>query len=153
MLNKTDVNTPTATDCATEIFDRSETAVVYPFVLEKVRVPEVGGPETIISWRPGVRYQMRNVSGESEGYSEAIADGIGAQILTEVSRHKPERFPERVFYTRQWIAPDGRRFGKGGLHIATAEKFRRLTRGYAVPYRIYDEAKGDDAPASLDSHH
>lgn len=104
-------------------------AVAYPFVLEDVDVPP-GDPEalelvTIKIWRPGVEWEQ-----EDEGSAAACADAFGEMLLTVVDVHKPGRFPTRVFYMRQWKDPTGKVFGKGGLRIATLEKFKRLCRGY-----------------------
>lgn len=57
--------------------------------------------------------------------------------LDVVATFKPGRFPERVFYTRRWVDPDGREFGKTGrLLIATAGQFRRLLKGYRHPFAV-----------------
>lgn len=109
--------------------------VAYPFVkFERVTCDE-DGPLDIATWRPGVQYEW--VDPEN---TEAVAHGMGLMILSVVSRHKPGRFPERVFYTRKWVDPEGKEFGKPGCKIATAEKFNRISRGYAVDYRIDPEA-------------
>ncbi len=118
--------------------------VAYPFVLEVFSEPSSDGLADKLSWRPGIRYQD---AGDLR--PEGLADGTGWQIIQEIARIKPGRFPERVFYTREWITPDGKRFGKGGLRVAVASKFRRLTSGYAIEYRMYDSARGDDPPATL----
>jgi hypothetical protein len=57
-------------------------------------------------------------------------------ILTVVETFKPGRFPTRVFYTRQFIDPDGKTFGKSRLHIVTLEKFRRISAKYRLPYDV-----------------
>ena len=68
--------------------------------------------------------------------SEAYCNAVGEMILTEVSRHKPGRYPTRVFYLREWVTPDGKRFGKPALRMCSAEKFNRLSRGWAVDYVV-----------------
>lgn len=88
------------------------------------------------TWVPGVRHEW--LSPED---SEPVADGVGIQILTIVSIHKPGRFPTRVFYTRLWRDPDGREFGKGKLHIKTQQAFRTLIRGYRHEYTLADPSK------------
>lgn len=67
---------------------------------------------------------------------EAVADAMGAQVITVVSVHRPGRFPTRVFYTRQWRDPDGKLFGKGNLRVLSIHHFRTLTRGYRHEFRL-----------------
>lgn len=105
----------------------------YPFVLEDVDPWFEGIEGTMKSWRPGVRYQL-----VPPDDSEAVADAHGTMIMTVVSIHKPAHYPERVFYTRRWRSPLGKEFGKPRLIIVTAEKFRRLARGYQHKYRLID---------------
>ncbi|MFZ5621139.1 MAG: hypothetical protein ACOY5W_08980 [Pseudomonadota bacterium] len=101
-------------------------SVRYPFVREKVELFGEDGPYETMSWRPGAEWE------QEDEYRDAVAcaDAFGEMLLTVVSLHKPGRFPTRAFYTRQWKDPDGRVFGKGGLRISTAEKFRRISKGY-----------------------
>jgi len=86
------------------------------------------------TWAPGVAYRLI-CPDDSEAYCHAE----GRMVLTEVSRHKPGRYPERIFYTREWVDPDGRKFGKPALRVCTAEKFRRIAKGWAVDYVIAPE--------------
>lgn len=104
--------------------------VAYPFVRELVSLFDGEGPADTWSWRPGVRYEL-----VPPDDSEAIADGLGQVSYTVVATFKPGSFPERVFYTRRWRAPDGREFGKSCLHIATAAKFTGLLTGYRHEFR------------------
>lgn len=108
--------------------------VPYPFIREAVTLADEGGYYEENSWRPGVRFEA--VGPED---AEAFADGIGHQELTIISLHKPGRFPTRVFYTRQWLAPTGKRFGKGKLHMKTVGAFRSLIRGYRHPYQVSEQ--------------
>lgn len=110
----------------------------YPFVRDTY--DDAGDP--IPTWRPGVRYELL----PPDGGEEAVADGVGEMHLRVISTHKPGRYPERVFYLRQWRDPDGRVFGSPSLKIASIHKFRRLTAGYAFPYRL-QEAQGEGVRA------
>lgn len=101
----------------------------YPFV----RSTYFDGDDLIPTWRPGVRFELLPDEGE-----ESVADGVGEMHLHVVSTHKPGRYPERVFYIRQWRDPDGHVFGSPSLKIASIHKFRRLTAGYAFPYRLQE---------------
>ena len=79
-----------------------------------------------LTWRPGVDWQFLPPDS-----SEPVAHGVGKVFYTVVSLHKPPHpYPARVFYTRKYETPDGRRFGKGRLLITTAQAFRRRLNGY-----------------------
>jgi hypothetical protein len=105
--------------------------VVYPFIFDKTPsgYEECGAPYDEGRWKPGVVWEL-----VVPDDSEAVANGVGKQILTVVSVHKPGRFQTRVFYTQAWIDPDGRTFGKNACRVMTLEKFRRRSRGYAIPF-------------------
>jgi hypothetical protein len=105
--------------------------VAHPFVLEEYSGFDEDGPLKRMSWRPGVRFEM--IGPEDSG---SFADGIGKQVLTIISTHKPGRYPERVFYTRQWVSPDGHQFGKTKLRIITAAAFRTIIKGYRHRYEM-----------------
>ena len=87
------------------------------------------------TWKPGVKAE--DITGH--GDVDYFCDGIGKQVLSVVSRHKPGKYPERVFYLRAWIDPDGKRFGKSALRIATKEKFDRICRGYRYEYALRNQ--------------
>jgi hypothetical protein len=111
--------------------------VKYPFIRCEVDVPDPD-PEgflfvTIKSWKPGVELVQQPPYGD---WSEAQCDGEGFMVLTVVDVHKPGRFPSRVFFTRNWIDPDHKAFGKGGLHIMTQQAFKRRAAGYMHEYRL-----------------
>jgi hypothetical protein len=100
-------------------------ATPYPFVRELYDDGDPdGGPRD--TWRPGTRFEETS----PEGAADCIADAIGQMELMVVSLHKPGEFPARVFYLREWIAPNGSRFGKRKLRMTTVSNFRALLRGY-----------------------
>lgn len=107
----------------------------HPFVWELGSKPgdDPEGPHSIqfMTWRPGLRAVFLYPDD-----SEEVADGMGFQILTVVSVHKPGRFPPRVFYTRQWQDPRGRQFGKAGLRIKTLGAFKTLAGGWRHEFRM-----------------
>lgn len=119
--------------------------VPHPFCWEEASRPgdDPEGPATIyfMSWRPGTR------DGPPEppdgGGMIPVADGMGLQILTVVSVHKPGRYPARVFYTRKWRDPAGHEFGKPALRMKTVSAFTRLRRGWRHEY----ELSGSGRPA------
>lgn len=106
--------------------------VAYPMVLEPVELLGDDGPYQTKSWRPGVRYVSEAPYGESTAY----ADGIGWMVLEVVSIHKPGSYPERAFYTRKWIDPDGNEFGKKKLRVTTSQAFRAMSSGFRYEYEV-----------------
>jgi hypothetical protein len=109
--------------------------VDFPFVLSTYREPYWGpddvNPEPVKCWKPGIEWEPAG-----PGDCVAVARGMGKMVLTEVSRHKPSKYPERVFYTRRWIDPDGKVFGKPKLRITTASAFARMCNGYRQPFQV-----------------
>lgn len=115
----------------------AEFVVPYPFVREVKEIPGPEGMEVVDGWKPGT--ENEHVPPDD---CEAVADAMGKQVLTVVSTHKPGRFPLRVFYTRRWEAPDGRRFGKTNCRITTAQAFRRLVAGFRYQFRLRERSDG-----------
>ena len=109
--------------------------VKFPFVAESHAVFGDEAPVPDETWRPGVRWEQCS----PEDF-EAVAEAEGEMILTVVDTHKPGRYPERVFYTRKWIDPDGKEFGDERLRITTTGTFRRRATGYYHKYRIEGES-------------
>ncbi|MGL5935127.1 MAG: hypothetical protein ACRCZI_05845 [Cetobacterium sp.] len=112
----------------------------YPFIRFEYKEFVIDGEGVtsakVPSWKPGVKFEDYGSGG-----TEALCDGIGEQVLTVISRHKPGKFPERVFYTRQWISPEGTAFGKGGLKVTTADAFRRLCGGYRYEFTVREGSR------------
>lgn len=90
-----------------------------------------GDPYTDEVWIPGCKSQ--DVYPDD---CELVADGEGEMILSIVDIHKPGRYPERVFYTRKWIDPDGNEFGATKLRIITTQTFKRRASAYYHEYRV-----------------
>jgi hypothetical protein len=114
-----------------EFFAGQVICVVYPFVRDTYTYWDEEGGIEAPTWRPGVRYED---CGPED--VEAVADGEGQVEFTVVDTFKPGRYPTRVFLTRKFVTPDGKKFGKDKLHIWTVEKLRRLGRGFQVGYRL-----------------
>jgi hypothetical protein len=83
-------------------------------------------------WKPGIRWE--------DGYEdrEAVADGMGAMLLVEIGRYTPPGYRERVFYTRQFVLPDGTPVGTPKLRVIAAAGFTRLCKGYRYPVELVD---------------
>lgn len=111
----------------------AEIEIAYPFVLENVSMIDADGPYETKSWRPGTRGEP-----VPPDDAEMVAHGIGSQIMTIVSVHKPGKYPTRVFFTRRWRDPRGREFGKAKLCMTTAACFRIRCRGYRHEYRLVE---------------
>ena len=114
--------------------------VAYPFARFMATTYDMDGPSEFISWKPGVTFRACGYYGDE---SEAIANGIGSMTLTVVSVHKPGKYPERVFYVRQWTNPDGQSFGKTNLRVTTTQAFKRLASGYRHDYRVDEPQEGE----------
>lgn len=98
-------------------------------------LPTAGPPLVVDSWRPGTETL------DAYGWDAlTVADGIGQIELTVVGRYTPPGYRERVFFTRQWIDPDGRRFGKRKLRVAGAVAFASMAQGYRYPFELRLEA-------------
>ena len=118
---------------------QAHTVTGYPFVRYVANLAGDDGYYQEEGWRPGC--DAEDDERDEHGYSSKVfvADGTGSMVLEVVATFKPGRFPERVFYTRRWIDPDGREFGKAGtLRIATTGQFRRLLKGYRHPFEVLE---------------
>ena len=111
----------------------------YPFVRSTFTEFDEEGSSEHPCWKPGVRHEMV----PPEGGDLTIADARGHQQVTVVGTFKPGKFPERVFYTRKWIDPDGRIFGKNALRITTIQGFRSLRRGFRHDFEFQCGKCGD----------
>lgn len=109
--------------------------VRYPFIRETVTLCGEDGFYEARTWRPGVSIENVGPYGED---TDIVANGEGEMILTVVDTFKPGRFPRRVFYTRQFVDPNGYRFGKSGLRMTTVDAFRRRASGYQLAYDVED---------------
>ncbi len=109
--------------------------VKYPFIkgwFEPLESDGDGvGKNVLKGWRPGID------ATPDEG-GTLFAHGEGHMVLTVVSTHKPGKYPERVFYVRQWTDPDGKTFGKRGLRMTTVYAFRNLLNGYRYSYELQE---------------
>lgn len=110
--------------------------VAYPFALEEYSGPKDGEFFDGTTWRPGVRFEVRDSGYLYDPDQVAIADGMGQMVLEVVSRHKPGKFPERTFFLRSFVDPDGRTFGKAKLRVTTTSAFKRMAAGYRHGFEI-----------------
>lgn len=68
--------------------------------------------------------------------TESVADAMGECVITVVSVHQPGRYPTRVFYTRTWVTPEGKAFGKTKLRVIAASAFRGWAHGYRHEFTL-----------------
>lgn len=113
--------------------------VVYPFVRDSFTLPEFDGEQycevTTPSWKPGCGYRP-----DGPDSVEPFCHAEGSMELTVIDVHKPGKYPARVFFTRQWIGPDGKKFGKTALRIMTMPAFKRRAAGwFAEAYEVDSE--------------
>lgn len=112
--------------------------VVYPFTRDIYGEWTEDGLIEHDTWRPGTR--PKPIYPDD---AEDVADAEGLMILEIISIHKPGKYPTRIFYTRKYQDPDGKVFGKGRLHIASVDKFRRLSAKYYYDYRVLIDTNAD----------
>lgn len=129
----------------TEFFAGQEHRAPYPFIRTIYEAPPDDPEGTMCvkqeTWRPGVEHELEGPYGDTCTY----ADAMGEVLFTVIAVFKPGSFPTRVFYLRNWIDPDGRRFGKNKLHVTTAQHFRTLTKGYRHDFEMSDYEHNKDA--------
>lgn len=116
-----------------------EHIVQYPFVRETIETPvfdefDIWTLKESLTWRPGVRFEQHDANCDAD----TIADALGRMRLRVIAVVKPGKYPERVFYTRQWQDPDGKLFGKTNLRMTTTQNFRVLLRGYRHEYDLQE---------------
>ena len=119
--------------------EQTYTVAGYPFVryVANLLDEDDGNPYQTEGWRPGCTKEEDDLGEHGYQARVYVADGTGSMVLDVVATFKPGRFPERVFYTRRWIDPDGREFGQAGkLRIATTGQFRRLLKGYRHQFEV-----------------
>jgi hypothetical protein len=111
----------------------------YPFVRYVANLfdNDDGIPYQTEGWRPGCTLETDENAGSYFPERHYVADGVGSMVLDVVATFRPSHFPERVFYTRRWIDPDGREFGKPNkLRVTTTAHFRSLLKGYRHPFEV-----------------
>lgn len=81
-----------------------------------------------IEWKPGTNETNMGV----------ICHGKGLMLVDVISVYKPPNFQTRVFYTLNFIAPDGSKFGSKRLRIKSLGRFRQLIKGYRTNYQGYN---------------
>ena len=119
--------------------EQTYTVSGYPFVryVADLLDEDDGRPYQTEGWRPGCSIEADENAFSYFPVQHYVAHGIGSMVLHVVATFKPGRFPERVFYTRRWIDPDGREFGQAGkLRIDTTGQFRRLLKGYRHQFEV-----------------
>lgn len=109
-----------------------EHRVKFPFKIIKVYGPPDESDE---AWVPGTRLE----NGDEYADGIYVADDTGFMVLTEVQRIEPPGFAPRVLYVREWVDPDGIRFGRKTLRMISAKAFDRMAKGYRHPYWLNGE--------------
>lgn len=100
--------------------------VECPFVRDTWTEMDADGVAEVPTWRPGVEWKPIS----PEDY-EPVADAFGKVLYTVVSVHElPRPYHPRVYFVREWIDPDGKRFGNKKLRIMGMQAFKRRMAGY-----------------------
>ncbi len=99
--------------------------IPYPFCSGSW--PLVGNECPKDSWYPGTI-----VEDHLEGHGRnTVYDEMGFMVITVVSITKIPGWPTRCFYTRHWIDPDGKEFGKKSqLRVNAIGYVTRLLKGH-----------------------
>lgn len=91
-----------------------------------------------VRWRAGV-WDTRFVQPDN---FQPVAHGMGEVIMTVVHVAKlPKPYPRRVFYTRQFITPEGMEYKKSGLIIHGINKFRKVCAPFSMGGYVIDETR------------
>ena len=110
--------------------------IKFPFTRESYSGPLDGEfVEDSKTWRPGTRAEYGDFEFSDEQW---VADGEGSMVLEVLVKFKPGRFPERTFFLRRFIGPDGREFGKQKVRVIASSAFKQMLKGYRHQY-ILDE--------------
>ena len=116
----------------------------FPFVRHVATILGEDGPEDIDCWKPGTRFEARQRylgHGEYDETVDCIADGEGVLRMTVIGVYTPPGYPQRIFYRRQWIDPDGKVFGARKLMVCVTSAFYRRARGYMHDYMVNGSAR------------
>ena len=107
----------------------TEHRIKFPF---KSVTVYAGPDESDCAYVPGTRLE------QGDEYDDAmyVADETGFMVLTEVQRIKPPGYAPRVLYVREWICPNGIRFGRKTLRMMSATAFDRMCKGYRHTYHL-----------------
>jgi len=109
-----------------------EQLIDYPFVRTEKEFFDGKDLQKVKCWRPGIDWEV-----DDYGDGSPWAEKLGKMVLTEIDSHKlPKPYPERVFYLREWIDPDGRRFGKRNLRIITRSGYTCMLKGYRHEFEL-----------------
>ena len=110
----------------------------YPFSRDTHTEQDEEGFYQVPTWKPGPR--KVEIRGHGDIDLENVADAMGRQQITIVGTFRPGKFPLRVFYTRKWIDPDGKVFGKSACRITTIHGFRSLVNGFRHEFKMAQTA-------------
>ncbi len=121
-----------------DITENAVIEVTYPFIRTTYdSYDELEGTHAKLpTWQAGVGGMDFN--GYSGTFRAFGANAEGQMILTIVSIHKPGKYPERIFYTRQYRDPDGKIYGKTNLKIMATRSLKRYFKWFGEPYEIVD---------------
>ena len=123
--------------------------VWWPFRMQEVGAVDVDGfrkePDRII-WHPGWDAECGGAYGEAWDF---CWNGEGAQVRTSVSIHSPgETYQPRIFFKRQWKAPDGTASRPGPLIVETEGRFLRWLTGKSLAF-LSENRGHDDVVATI----
>lgn len=86
-----------------------------------------------VIWYIGCEIEQDRMGGDTW-----YAHGEGKKIITEVSRHTPPGYGEKVFFTTEYIDPDGNKVSRKRLQMLGVKAYERRLLGFIRDYEIED---------------
>jgi len=85
-----------------------------------------------VRWRPGA-WGTEIIPPDD---ARAFAHAMGECVFTVQGEYKPGRYPTRVFFTQQFVDPDGKPLKASGLKIKTKSAFKRQVDGLPFAFEL-----------------
>lgn len=113
-----------------------EIKIKYPFIEQKdtLMIDEYDYGD----WIPGARFEGAESHCPFDGLA-GEADGEGYMLIKIIKKvPMPKPYTMKVFFTREWIDPDGKRFGNKMLRMKGEQAFSNMIKGYRYDYDLVD---------------
>lgn len=112
---------------AGEVFTRKHP---FTFVVEKTGLPDVEFEQ----WRPGAWESTYLAPDEMI----AACHAEGTVTYTVISSHRPPGYETRIFFKREFMTPEGKRYAPARLHNCILRKFVRDITKFQFQYEIVE---------------
>lgn len=84
-----------------------------------------------IGWSVGCEVIQDRMGGDAW-----IAHGEGVKVITEISRHTPPGYGEKVFFSVEYLDPDGKKAGRKQLKMLGVRAYNRRVSGFYFDYEV-----------------